>query len=206
MKKLLLSTAVILSSLAYAGGDYIPAPEPVTPIAPSTPQIKISNFYGGLGLAGLSTYGNNSSLNWFSKKKGQDKLLAFVGILGYQFNPNLAIEGRASLGLVNPHFTENAVNLSLFVKPSYNITKEAAIYGLLGFGWVKIDGHHKHPNFIKKASPQFGLGASYKIRENMDVFADYTWLLHKKKAKALLPGGSDKLSHEAITVGVNYHF
>ena len=205
MKKLLLSTAVIFSSLAYAGGDYIPAPEPVTPVAPSAPQITTSNFYGGLGLAGLRTYGNKADQNWFSEKADQDRTGALVGIIGYQYTPNIAIEGRVAFGFISPSFSEST-NLSIFVKPSYNITPKIAVYGLLGFGWVKIDGHNGHADIVKKASPQFGLGSSYKINDKIDLFADYTWLLHNKKTKTVLPKGSTKVSHEAITVGVNYHF
>ena len=203
MKKFLLSTAVILSSLAYAGGDYVPTPTPTESTQGATTIT--SQFYGGVGLAALRTYCNNADQSWFSEKPGQDKTGALVGIIGYQFTPNVAVEGRAALGVISPDFSESTT-LSLFVKPSYNITPEVSIYALLGFGWVKIDGHNGQADIAKKTSPQFGLGGSYKIYENVDLFADYTWLLNDKKTKSLLPDNSTKVSHEAITVGVNYHF
>lgn len=200
MKKIVLSTALLLSSMLYGGGNYIPAPEPIsTPVVSSSP----SQFYTGLGLAVVSTYGKK--LDWFQATSGQDRIGAIVGILGYQFTPNLAVEGRLNYGSVSGNFSKN-LNASIFLKPSYNITNEIALYALLGFGWVKIDGKNGHADIAKTVSPQFGLGASYKIEDNVDIFADYTWLLHDKKSKSLMPDGSKKVSHEAFTLGVNYHF
>lgn len=200
MKKIILSTALLLSSMLYGGGSYIPAPEPIpTPVVSSSP----SQFYAGLGLAAVSTYGKK--LNWFKAQSGQDRTGAIVGILGYQFTPNIAVEGRLSYGSITGDFSNN-LNASIFLKPSYNITNEIALYGLLGFGWVKIDGTNGHADIAKSVSPQLGLGASYKIQDNVDIFADYTWLLHDKKSKSLMPDGSKKVSHEAFTLGVNYHF
>lgn len=200
MKKIVLSTAVLLSSLLYGGGSYVPAPEPVpTPNVSSAP----SQFYAGLGLAAVSTYGKK--LKWFDGQAGQDRSGAIVGILGYQFMPNIAVEGRLSYGAISTDFSKS-LTASVFLKPSYNVTNEIAIYGLVGFGWVKIDGKNGYGDIVKKVSPQIGLGASYKMQENIDVFADYTWLLHDKTAKTAMPDGSAKVSHEALTVGVNYHF
>ena len=199
MKKIVLSPAVLLSSMLYGGGSYIPAPEPIpTPVVSSPSQ-----FYGGLGLAAVSTYGKK--LNWFKAQSGQDRTAAIVGILGYQFTPNLAVEGRLSYGSTSGDFSKN-LNASIFLKPSYNITNKIALYGLVGLGWVKIDGKNAHADIAKTVSPQIGLGTSYKIQDNVDIFADYTWLLHDKKAKNLMPDGSTKVSHEAFTLGVNYHF
>lgn len=200
MKKIILSTVVVLSSVLYGGGSYIPAPEqiPTQNVSPSSSQ-----FYGGLGLAAVSTYGKK--LKWFDGQAGQDRSGAIVGILGYQFMPNLAVEGRLSYTAISADFAEST-NFSLFLKPSYNITNEIALYGLVGLGWVKIDGKNGHADIAKTVSPQIGLGASYKIQDNVDIFADYTWLLHDKKAKSLMPDGSTKVSHEAFTVGAIYHF
>ena len=200
MKKIVLSITIFLSTMLYSGGNLMPAPELMpTQVAQSAP----SKFYAGLGLAALSTYGKK--LNWFNAKIGQDRTGAIVGILGYQFMPNLAVEGRLSYGAVTGDFSKS-LNASIFLKPSYNITNEIALYGLVGFGWVKIDGKNGHADIAKTVSPQIGLGASYKIQDNIDIFADYTWLLHDKKAKSLMPDGSTKVSHEAFTVGAIYHF
>jgi len=202
MKKSILLSAILASGL-FAGGNYIPAPEPIpTPIVPQVTSTP-SNWYGGLGLAAVSTYGKK--LKWFDGQTGQDRTGAIVGILGYQFMPNLAVEGRLSYGGIEKNFSKN-LNLSLFLKPSYNVTNEIAVYGLVGLGWVKIDGNNGYGDIAKTVSPQIGLGASYKVKSNVDIFADYTWLLHNKTAKTAMPDGSTDVSHEAFTVGVNYHF
>ncbi len=200
MKKLIAATTLFASALTFAGNTYIPATEPVTPM---TQQAAASQFYGGIALAAIATYGD--SLDWFSNKSGEDRTGGIVGILGYQFTPHVAVEGRVTLGIISPDFSEST-NVSLFLKPSYNITPEFAVYGLLGFGWVKIDGHNGYNDIITKVSPQIGLGTSYKLNEKVDLFADYTWLLHNKKAKTPMPDGHPKVSHEAVTVGMNYHF
>ena len=197
MKKIFLSLAVICSTLTYAGGNYA---QTETQSAVLSTQ---SQFYGGIGLAAIATYGN--SLDWFTEKDGQDKTGAIVGILGYQFTQNIAVEGRLSIGAISTDYSQST-NFSLFVKPSYNITPKIAVYGLLGFGWVKIDGHNGYGDIVNKVSPQIGLGTNYKINDNVDLFADYTWLLHNKKTKVTLPDGSNKVSHEAFTLGLNYHF
>lgn len=200
MKRIVLSTVIMLNSMLYGGGNYMPSPEPIPSVGiSSTP----SQFYGGLGLIATSTYGHK--LNWFSQKLGQDRIGGVLALLGYQFAPNLAVEGRASYVFISPHFSKST-NISLFLKPSYNVTDKIALYGLLGFGWSKIDGYGGHGNIAKNISPQIGLGASYKVKQNIDIFADYTWLLHNKTAITAMPDGSTKVSHEAVTVGAIYHF
>lgn len=196
MKKIVLSTMISLGGL-YASGNYIPTTQPVQQL--SSP----SNWYGGLGLAAMSTYGKKEGL--FSTEAGQDRTGAIVGSMGYQFTSNIAVEGRLSYGTISTDFSEN-FSASLFVKPSANVTDDIALYGLLGFGWVNIDGSNGYSDIAKTTSPQFGLGASYKVNEKVDVYADYTWLLHEKTAKTLMPDGSSKVSLEALTVGFNYHF
>jgi len=200
MKRVVLSAMLLVGSV-YAGGDYVPT----TPIAPSQTQVTSTsnNWYIGLGAAAMSTYGKKQGL--FSKKRGQDRAGGIVGLVGYDFTENIAVEGRLSYGGISTNFSES-LNLSLFVKPSVAVANNIKLYGLLGFGWVKIDGTSGHSDIAKSTAPQFGLGASYKVRENVDLFADYTWLLHDKKAKTLMPDGSKKVSHEALTVGFNYHF
>jgi len=197
MKKIFITSIIALYSIVNAGGYVEPAPQPI-------PQVQTqSNWYAGLGLAAISTYGNK--LKWFNEQTGQDRTGAIVGILGYQFMPNFAVEGRLSYGGIENGFTKN-LNASLFLKPSYNITNEISIYGLLGFGWVKIDGNNGYGDIANTVSPQLGLGASYKIKKNVDIFADYTWLLHNKSAKTVMPDGSTDVSHEAFTAGLIYHF
>ena len=200
MKKILLSSALLFGAIAYAGGDYIPTVEPVQqPVAAAT----ASNFYAGMGLSAMTTYGKKQ--DWFSETTGQDRTGGIVGILGYQFIPNLAIEGRLGVGIFSGDYSEST-NASIFLKPSYNVTEDVKVYGLLGFGWVKIDGKKGYSDIAKSTSPQFGLGASYRVKENIDIFADYSWLLHDKKAKTMLPDESSKVSHDALTVGLYYHF
>ena len=155
------------------------------------------------GCSIVTTYGKKQ--DWFSETTGQDRTGGIVGILGYQFIPNLAIEGRLGVGIFSGDYSEST-NASIFLKPSYNVTEDVKVYGLLGFGWVKIDGKKGYSDIAKSTSPQFGLGASYRVKENIDIFADYSWLLHDKKAKTMLPDESSKVSHDALTVGLYYHF
>jgi len=199
MKKGIFVAATILSSLLYAGGNVVAPIKPVAPI----PAAESNNYYLGLGAAALSTYGHK--LNWFKATSGQDRTAAIVGIVGYKFNNNFALEGRLSYGAITGDFSKST-NISIFIKPSYDINDKVSLYGLFGLGWVKIAGTNGYADIAKKVSPQLGLGASYKVKSNIDLFADYTWLLHNAKAKTTLPDGNTKVSHEAFTLGFLYHF
>ena len=196
MKKALVTTlmAAVIGGSLQAGGD-------IAPVVPMPADD--SGFYVGGGLAAVSTYGDD--LSWFDETSGQDRTGALVGIVGYQFNRYVAVEGRAGFGVITGDFSEN-YNVSLFVKPMYPVTDAFTVYGLLGYGWVNIDGYHGYPDIASTGSFQWGLGAGYKLDDNWELFADYTWLLHNEDADHPLPDGSRDVSHEMFTVGALYHF
>ena len=196
MRKVLMKIVAVaaLTIGVQGGGD-------IAPVAPMPADN--SGFYAGGGLAAVSTYGHK--LNWFDETIGQDRTGALVGIIGYQFNPYIAVEGRAGFGVITGDFSEN-YEFSLFLKPMYPVTDALTVYALLGYGYVNVDGYHGHPDLTSTGSFQWGLGAAYKLDERWSLFADYTWLLHNKDADNALPDGSRDLSHEMFTVGVLYRF
>ena len=195
MKKIMLSIAAagVLSSGAFAGGDIAPVPVPV----------EENHWYVGGAIAAMSTYGDD--LDWFSVTSDQDRTGGIVAIAGYEFNQYLAIEGRFNWGVITGDFSKN-YQASIFLKPMYPVTEDFTIYGLVGYGYVNIDGEDGWPDWYSGGSLQWGLGLSYDLNEDWTLFADYTWLLHDETPDQPFPSGSTDFSHDAITVGVLYHF
>lgn len=193
MKKLMLSVAAagVLSTGCFAGGDIVPVP-----------VEEYSWYVGGAG-AIMSTYADK--LDWFNVTAGQDRTGGIVALVGYEFNPYIAIEGRFNYGAFTGDISKNC-QASIFLKPMYPVTEDFTVYGLLGYGYVNIDGNHGYPNWLDKGSFEWGLGLSYDLDEEWTIFADYDWLLHDEQANASFDGKGTNLSHEAITIGALYHF
>jgi len=227
MQKLLKGVG-FLTLLAYmlqAGGDMMPVAVPVASDRATTPdpsalapsslpesnsiaepdsdQKEHSPYYVGLGGASASTHGKH--LVWEHPTDGQDRYGTFVGIAGYKFNDYLAVEARGAVGSVLPDIVTN-YELSVFAKPMYPVTKKTNVYGLLGAGWVKTDGIAGYPDLANDVSLQWGLGTGYYLNQNVELTADYTWLLQNQKAEHTLLDGSSDVNLQQFTIGALYHF
>ena len=214
MKKIVLSAVAVLamSSFATAGGDAAPIVAPVV-----VEEEGLSGFYAGLGVVYHRTYSVESG--WFDDSKAtQDETGGFTGLVGYNFNEYVAVEGRFSTSFFDEDYAE-VMTYSLFVKPQYPVTEEFNVYALLGFGGVQIEGtdgdEPAHANMVgqeilDETSFQWGFGASYAVTENFLIFADYTSLADDADISSTLYGYDnaiyDKLSNDAMTVGVIYNF
>jgi opacity protein-like surface antigen len=206
MKKITLSAlaVVALTSFGYAGGDITPVIEPVI-VEEST-----SSFYVGAGLAALSARGSDVSLNFFSEESGQDRMGNFTLLAGYNFNEYIAVEGRYT-GDINNADVVDMSGWSLFVKPQYPVSEDFSVYALLGFGGVKLDptsGSSVNIN-VDDTGFQWGLGISYDVLENLEIFADYTNLANNMEGvyrDNLAEADLFEADTDALTIGVNYKF
>ncbi len=203
MKKILLSAAVLFSML-HGGGDLIEPVSPVTPIVPTVEPLlnSDSGFYLGGAVGLVSAREAKVDLDFFEDKRGQDRLGSIILLGGYDFNKYVSIEGRASVSIAGEDYAK-LKSFSLFVKPKYPLNDKITLYGLLGFGYVKLDNKNRSNVDVSKASFQWGLGASYNINNKWSVFADYTSLANDVSGKFLR---SKKADVDSINIGLLYKF
>jgi opacity protein-like surface antigen len=229
MKKITISVAAIvaLSSFGFAGGDIAPVPVPV-PVDESQDY-----FYGGVALTYHTTYSIDQS--WFDNSVAtQDETGGIMGIIGYNYNQYLAVEGRIDASFFDEDYAET-FGWSIFVKPQYQFlddekgynTDYFTLYGLLGFGGVKVEGTDgnapAHPadfgkTIIDDTTFQWGIGLSYTFVDEDDadrsgdwsIFVEYVNLLSDGDINSQLYGYDPQyyteLSQETINVGLTYRF
>ncbi len=158
-----------------------------------TPEYAKSGIYGGLALGGNSLKFSNSS----------NRMLSLSLIAGYNFNSYLATESRATLAIANEKSIDYK-NISVFLKPQYEVYKGINLYTLIGVGKFSANSINSNATKGSSASMQFGLGAGYKLENNFKLFADYTYLGNDNKAK--YKNSSTIMKSSAVTAGIMYDF
>ena len=128
--------------------------------AASAQSATSAGFYAGAEI-------NRSTLTDFGSKVG------FGGNVGYALNQNLAVElSAASLGTYTVAGTEVSTSaLTASVVGSLPLSNDISVFGRLGYGQVRAaaGGIKADTN-----SAAYGLGAAYKLNNNMSVRAEYT--------------------------------
>ncbi|MDD5406381.1 MAG: outer membrane beta-barrel protein [Sulfurovaceae bacterium] len=131
--------------------------------------------------------------------KGDVDYNAIMAQAGYKFNKYIALEGRYwwSLGNsdrsvkgsytvnggtptsfdFNVDYGEKLRAWGIYAKPMYPVTDKLDIYALLGGGNVTLKNDYF--DRLDENDFQWGLGASYKITDNVSIFLDYVNLLNK---------------------------
>ena len=192
-----LVSLLVLSGLAYAGGNLVEA-EHVPMVVDDT------SYYVGVGL------GQGDVKDDQSQEEMQSTTLMLQA--GYQYNKYLAIEGRYILGLDMDYNRGLSNNIQddyhgdfsawgIYIKPSYPIGN-FSLYALLGYGGVGLDnltfGDAYEDGF------QWGLGASYTFYENIIVFADYVKLYEDEgfDNRPIL----EDVDADIWNIGVSYNF
>ncbi|MCF6205591.1 MAG: porin family protein [Sulfurovum sp.] len=198
MKKMLLS-AIVLSAAAMAGGDIVP----VEPMVETPIVVSERNFYVGVGIAAVSTRNAAVSMDIFSVKNGQDRLGNVTLQAGYNFNSYITLEGRYTTTFVKEDIVKMS-GWSFFVKPQYPITEKISLYALLGYGSVDISGTNGGVVDVDDSGFQWGLGASYALNEQFELFFDYTSLANDMDG--IYGSGIPQADADAFTMGVTYNF
>jgi len=176
-------------------------------------------FYAGTGTIYNRVYSISSG--WFNNNPHtQDETGGISLIAGYQFGNYLAVESRITTTFFERNYSDLTA-YSMFLKPQYPVTDTFSVYGLLGFGNVKVKGskgdssYGAHEDVIGKTildhtEFQWGVGLSYNVTENFSIFADYTSLAKDADIESTLysydPAIYHKLSVDGITVGILYSF
>lgn len=133
---------------------------------------------------------------------------AIRGILGYELNPHLAIEGMVGFGMSDDTIKVNGANLSsaklaidsvfgVYLKPKTKLNEKVEVFARVGFAEVKgtttVTGFGSETS--KESSLSFGAGMSYAINPTTSFNADYMQYLSKDGFKA-----------NGFTFGVGFKF
>jgi len=213
MKKIILSTVAILSlsSFAMAGGDIEVVEEQVIELAaPATD----TGFYVGLGY-GWTGFNGNGVGAYNTPENNWDINLGSIMIDGgYKFNQYIAVEGRYWFGLQDSNdlgWTSGAKDVTvdswaIYAKPMYPVTSEFNVYGLIGFAGTDVEVDNLSGANFDASGFSWGIGADYKVVDNVSVFIDYTSIVQNE---GVTFGGLNlplEMDTDKVTVGVNYKF
>ena len=127
---------------------------------------------------------------------------AFMGIVGYDLHPNLAIEGAIGLGLgsgsssVTDIDTNTTYNIKtkikssygVYLKPRYQISDELEVFARVGYLKSKFEnsislGNISASESISEGSTAWALGGNYKLNSNLYLTAAYNQLHSKDGVK-----------------------
>ena len=204
MKNIVLSTVAVLAmgSFAVAGGNVAPVEEVVE--AP----VVVSNSGPYIGIA----YGymmNEQTMNGtdYSFDENYNSVMLQGG---YKFNDYVAVEGRYWFG-VDSEFTvgsetfdQSIDSWGIYVKPMYPVTEEFNVYALLGYASSQYN-NTTSARFHDATMDGFswGLGASYAVSDNVDLFVDYV-SLYNDDTEISPAIYNEKI--ETVNFGVTYKF
>lgn len=115
---------------------------------------------------------------------------AVTGVLGYEFIPNVAVEGLLGLGAGEGKIKVNGVKtgvkgqvnnaLGLFVKPSIAVSDRINLFARVG--WVRSELEMSVPGFSTSESDTdvaYGIGANFNVSKASYIQA--SWMNYYKK-------------------------
>lgn len=111
---------------------------------------------------------------------------AVRGIVGYKFNPNLAVEGMLGTGIRDGKDSSMGVTAKVkldrlagvYAKSSFKVNDAFELYGRLGYVNYKVSATGSMGGFSAKVSDSdsdvsYGVGASYYLSPTMSINVDY---------------------------------
>jgi len=210
-RALSLCTIVAMSSLVFAGGDFVTPEEPKVIIPVVVEEVDESGFYLGGAIAAVVAHDSAVDIELFdgTPTVDNDRLGNITLLAGYDFNRYIAVEGRYTTSIFDEDVTEMS-GWSLFVKPQYTFDESNfEIYALLGFGGLTIDGVDGYFADVDDTGFQWGIGAAYSFGEymednNLAVFVDYSSLA--TEMEGVFANGALETDVDAFTVGMTYKF
>jgi len=149
-------------------------------------SAQAQNLYGEIGYTGLD-----------HREPGLKASPGMVrGVMGYELNPNLAVEGM--LGLNGGSDTVSGSTLKIdntvgvFGKVQAPLTDALKVYGRLGVARTSVQLNGATDN---ETSLAYGAGVTYDLSQTTYLNADYTKYLDRNDRKL-----------EGVTVGLGFRF
>jgi opacity protein-like surface antigen len=172
-----------------------------------TVDLQKGHFYVG---AGVSYMGVEDTL-------GGDTFSSYAKniIGGYQYGDYMAVEVRyaSSVGAVefvssnkannNNDYPTDYTSAGVYLKALYPLG-DMSIYGLLGYGEVSLSNIPEGDTTKSDMGMQWGLGFSYRVDNNIHIFADYVNLYDEVGFDTIAQ--KNDVSSSIFTLGVSYWF
>lgn len=126
------------------------------------------------------------------------------GIIGYELNPNLAVEGHLGIGVNDDSTRVGGLSVNgevdnlvgVFVKPKVKLGDTVELFGRAGAASTKVSasaGGLKESD--RGTSLAYGFGASFNLTPQLSLNADYMNYYDRKGVKL-----------DGVTVGVGFRF
>jgi hypothetical protein len=123
------------------------------------------------------------------------KPTVLTGVVGYEINPNLAVEGFLGLGLNKSSVTEGGVSTGIeakisnsygiFLKPKVMVSNEVELFARLGYAKSTLKMSYRGESESQsEGSFAYGLGGNYYLSKQTYVTASYMNLYSKDGTKA----------------------
>ncbi|SFV61943.1 putative outer membrane protein A [hydrothermal vent metagenome] len=160
------------------------------PILEKEPNRNSSSAYIGIGGV-IAQYDTNCKCPK-STLSGTDKTGGVIAKGGYEFNQYIGIEARGVKTMLAEDGGE-IEHIGVFLKPSYPISEDTKLYGLVGWAKTTTSGDLRKTDVDGLS---FGVGLDYSVTDNVSVFTDYERLFYKSDAPKL----------DAVSMGANYKF
>ena len=166
----------------------------VCSVASAQSDINNPGLYGEVGYVALSVKDMGASIS----------LTALRGILGYNINQNLDVEGMLGFGLKKDTVTVSGVTadikvgsiIGLYLKPKINLSSDVELFARAGYAKSGYEGSTKGYAFSDSGSDtSYGLGMKFKVANNTSLVLDYMNYYDKDGAKAT-----------GFTVGMGFKF
>lgn len=161
-------------------------------------SAQAQGLYGEVGYSMLNYDESSPGIN------SQIEPTAVRGIIGYELNPNLAVETHLSLGLSDDTArvagvsvkgeVENSVGL--FVKPKVRLGESVELFGRAGVTSTKVSASAGPFSASDRGTGfAYGAGASFNLTQNLSLNADYMNTYDRKGVKV-----------DGVTFGVGFRF
>ncbi|NPA27591.1 MAG: porin family protein [Epsilonproteobacteria bacterium] len=215
MKKVLISivATAALATLVNAGKNKDMATEPPIPvplapeIAPKTPAPTTTSTPPlGLYIGGGFTYAHTEcecdELQTTDGVTTGESTGDTYGInlrAGYDFNQFIGVEARY---IYTPWGDEDKTlkHYGLYLKPTYGVTDNIDVYGLVGYGKTECDYQD-----IDEKGFGWGVGAEYLVNKK-DKGAKKGWGIYAEYSQPLRKDDDKDIKTNLGSVGVSFHY
>ena len=164
--------------------------------ATASAQSTINNpaLYGEIGYVSLSIKDSGLSVS----------PAVLRGVLGYNINHNLDVEGMLGFGVKKDTETVSGITadikvgtmVGVYLKPKINLSNDVELFARFGYAKAGLEGSARGYTISDSGSDtSYGLGMKFKVANNTSLVMDYMSYYDKDGAKAT-----------GVSVGMGFKF